>query len=111
MCTRGTMSLSTLQELVSHRATLMPLTVEQYHRMLQTGILQDGDPYELLDGYLVRKDRSAAGKDPMTIGPDHTGGVGLLGELQNDLKRFGCHMRLQQPVTILPDSEPEPDGA
>jgi Uma2 family endonuclease len=102
---------SSLQELVADRATLMPLTVEQYHRMLETGILQDCDPYELLDGYLVRKDRSKTGADPMTVGPDHSGGVGLLGELNQGLKRHGFHMRLQQPVTMLPDSEPEPDGA
>ncbi len=105
------MIASPLEELIANRARLMPLTVEQYHKMLETGILRDGDPYELLDGYLVRKDSSAAGADPMTIGPDHTGGVELLGELETDLKAQGFHLRLQQPVTILPDSEPEPDGA
>ena len=102
---------SSLQELVADHAMLMPLTVEQYHLMLETGILQDGDPYELLDGYLVRKDRSKTGADPMTIGPDHVGAVKLLGELSAELKPFGFHMALQAPVTILPDSEPEPDGA
>lgn len=105
------MSLSTLQELVAHRAKLMPLTVEQYHRMLRSGILQDGDPYELLNGYLVRKDRNATGADPMTIGPDHAGGVDRIGLLNRDLWPLGCYVRLQQPVTMLPDSEPEPDGA
>jgi Uma2 family endonuclease len=105
------MIASPLEELIANRARLMPLTVEQYHRMLETGILRDGDPYELLDGYLVRKDRSAAGADPMTIGTDHTGGVELLGDLETDLRPRGYHIRVQQPVTILPDSEPEPDGA
>jgi Uma2 family endonuclease len=105
------MVVTTLEELVANRAKLMPLTVEQYHRMLETGILRDGDPYELLDGYLVRKDRSEAGADPMTIGPDHSGGVKLLGELNDQLKPLGYHIALQQPVSILPDSEPEPDGA
>jgi len=75
----------------------MPLTVEQYHRMLETGILRDGDPYELLDGFLVRKDRSATGTDPMTIGPDHTGGVELLGELETDLQLI----QLQLDVTDM----------
>lgn len=35
---------------------LAPLTVEQYHRMLEEGPLQSGDPIELLDGLLVLKD-------------------------------------------------------
>lgn len=44
------------------------LTVDQYHRMIRQGILPEAEPVELLDGQLVRKNRSAAGDDPMTIG-------------------------------------------
>lgn len=105
------MAASHLRELVDGRATVRPLTVEQYHRMIETGILPSGEPYELLDGYLVLKDRSKAGEDPMTVGPDHSAGVELLGELGLELKRVGSRIRLQQPITIAPDSEPEPDAA
>jgi len=43
---------------------LVPLTVEQLHGMLEKGILRDGDPIELLEGLLVRKNRAAGrGRD------------------------------------------------
>jgi hypothetical protein len=31
------------------------LSVDQYHRMIRTGILTDDDPVELLEGWLVPK--------------------------------------------------------
>jgi len=39
---------------------LASFTVKQYHRMLETGILTDGEPIEFLDGLLVLKDREPA---------------------------------------------------
>lgn len=47
------------------------LTVDQYHRMIDSGILREGEPIELLDGVLVYKDRSDRGEDPMTVGKRH----------------------------------------
>jgi hypothetical protein len=105
------MSTAELRDLLDGRTMLMPLTVEQYHTMLEAGILVDGDPYELLKGMLVRKDRSAAGEDPMTIGTEHTWVVQKLAKLEPQLGRLGCHMRNQQPVSLPPYDEPEPDGA
>jgi len=89
----------------------VPLTVDQYHQMIETGILAEGEPIELLDGVLVRKDRSAAGEDPMTVGQGHSFAVQALVELNPKLARLGCHMRVQQPLTIPNIDEPEPDGA
>jgi hypothetical protein len=34
---------------------VLRLTVEQYHGMIRAGILVDGDPIELLEGWLVQK--------------------------------------------------------
>jgi len=34
-------------------APVWRLTVEQYHQMLETGILKERDPVELLEGWLV----------------------------------------------------------
>lgn len=34
---------------------VVPLSVEGYHVLLQAGILQDGDPIELLEGFMVLK--------------------------------------------------------
>jgi hypothetical protein len=104
------MSAAALKELLDDRAIVMPLTVEQYHRMIETGTLTSGDPIELLDGFLVRKDRSAAGADPMTVGHAHALVISKLGWALGG-PQDGWHLRLQSPVTFLPDNEPEPDGA
>ena len=98
-------------ELIDKRTVLMPITVDQYHRMIDTGILPSGEPYELLEGHLIRKDRSAEGEDPMTVGDEHIWVVQKLVRLSPRLNRFGCHLRIQQPVALPPGNEPEPDGA
>ena len=104
------MSGAELKELLDDRAHVMPLTVEQYHRMIEGGIVEEGEPFELLNGCLVRKDRSAAGEDEMTVGNAHAWVVIKLGKLGRQLEKLGCHMRTQQPVTLPPYDEPEPDG-
>jgi Uma2 family endonuclease len=35
----------------------------------------------------------------------------LLGELDVELAQRGCHMRTQNPLSLPPHDEPEPDGA
>ena len=77
------------------------LSVEQYHSMINAGILSDDDPVELLEGVLVFK----LPKNP----PHET----ALGKCQDELPAAiprGWIVRLQAPVT-LGDSEPEPDVA
>jgi Uma2 family endonuclease len=101
----------TVQYLADDGGRVVPLTVKQYHQMIQHGILREGEPYELLNGLLVRKDRSAAGGDPMTTGHHHVLAVKLLVELNPKLRRLGCHMSSQQPLSLPPHDEPEPDGA
>lgn len=102
---------SSLKELMENGGQLEPLSVEQYHRMIETGILPEGAPIELLDGVLVRKDRAAVGEDLMTVGTRHAWAVQNLAHVLRDLPARGCHLRVQQPITILPIHEPEPDGA
>lgn len=87
------------------------LTVDQYHRMIKGGILEEGMPVELLDGQLEWKDRSATGGDPMTVGTEHTWVVQTLQGLAPKLQRLGCLVRVQQPITLPPHHEPEPDVA
>lgn len=90
---------------------LLRLTVAQYRNMIASGILAEGEPYELLDGVIVRKDRSAGGADPMTVGYEHALVVKRLAALDAKLGRLGCHIQTQQPITIPPSNEPEPDAA
>jgi Uma2 family endonuclease len=95
----------------SEHARIAPLTVDQVHAMLRAGILQEGTPIELIDGQLVYKNRSAAGKEPMTVGELHNLVVKLLAELDAELRTRGCHLQAQGPVSMPPHNEPEPDGA
>jgi len=75
-------------------------TVDEYHRMLETGILREGERIELIRGELVQK---------MTIGPRHLGCVTFLN--QRLVLRLVDRTLLSPggPIVILPDSEPEPD--
>jgi hypothetical protein len=106
------MQLNGLDELISTaRPGIERLDVDQFHRMIATGILREGAPIELIDGVLIRKDTSDAGGDPMTHGPRHAYCVQLLKRIEVRLSPFACHLRLQLPITISENCEPEPDVA
>ena len=100
-----------LKELAETHAMVVPLTVDQYHEMIAAGILAEGEPIELLDGMLVRKDRSKAGEDPMTVGHQHAWVLAQIQDLLPEINKRGGRLRIQQPITLPPDSEPEPDAA
>src|SRR5688572_28665436 len=100
-----------LSDVFDERTIPMAYTVDEYHSLIVNGLIIEGEPYELLDGYVIRKDRSAVGEDPMTVGNEHSWAVTALQELCPRLRKHGCYMRIQQPVTLPPDNEPEPDGA
>jgi Uma2 family endonuclease len=75
------------------------LTVEQYHEMIDAGILTDDDPVELLEGWLVTK---------MTKKPQHSLATQLTSELLARIIPTGWFVNIQEPITTA-DSEPEPD--
>ena len=56
------------KELADDRTTVFPMTVGKYHAMIKQGIVPEGEPFELLGGLVVGKDRSAAGEDPVSVG-------------------------------------------
>ena len=68
--------------------------------MIDEGILESGTPIELLDGFLVRKDRAKAGEDPMTVGDEHSWAVENLKRVLSAVESMGHHVRSQQPVTL-----------
>jgi Uma2 family endonuclease len=80
---------------------LRQLSVSEYHRMIQAGILNEDDNVELLEGYLVQK-------KPRNPPHDST--------IQRFLRRFftvlppGWDARGQSAITLA-ESEPEPDVA
>src|SRR5688500_19481550 len=94
-CGRGiirTMTLATstpsiLRDAAEGRAVLRLWTVDDYHTAIRTGVLEEDPTYELPDGLIVRKERSAAGEDPMTVGDRHRISVGRLARLTSDFER------------------------
>jgi Uma2 family endonuclease len=75
------------------------LTVEQYHDMVDAGILTEDDPVELLEGWLVTK---------MPKNPRHTLSTQLTREALARVAPSGWFVSDQEPITTA-DSEPEPD--
>ena len=78
---------------------ILRLSIEQYHAIIQAGILTDDDSVELLEGWLVFK---------MPKNPPHRVTTRLVrAALENILPR-GWYVDSQEPIT-LSNSEPEPD--
>jgi Uma2 family endonuclease len=100
-----------LEEAVKGRATIVPWTVERYHRAISSGLLPEDFSLELIDGFVVRKDRATAGEDPMTIGDRHRIAVLRLARYAPQFEPLGGFLQTQQPVSLPPLNEPEPDGA
>lgn len=77
-------------------------TLEQYHKMLETGIFMDGDRVELIEGYILEKH---------VRNPPHESS---LRRLTNRFGRYlpatGWCLQIQGAVTLPGESEPEPDG-
>ncbi|PSB45600.1 Uma2 family endonuclease [filamentous cyanobacterium Phorm 6] len=78
---------------------ILRLSVEQYHAMIQAGILTDDDPVELLEGWLVFK---------MPKNPPHRVATRLVRTALENILPPGWYVDSQEPIT-LQNSEPEPD--
>src|SRR3954470_15698384 len=90
---------------------LLPISVGQYHRMIEEGIVPEDSTVELLYGMLTLKDRSVVGEDPMGHSDLHRIAVGLLAQLAVRINSQLRHLQMQLPIDVPPDQEPEPDGA
>ncbi len=80
---------------------LRRFTVEEFHKLVDSGILDGDDRVELLEGYLVAK-------NPHT--PPHDSSIQIASDAIHTVSQNGWSIRIQSAVT-LPDSEPEPDIA
>lgn len=76
-------------------------TLDEYHKMIDLGILKSGEPYELLEGNLVRK---------MSHGTAHDHVMDLLEGVFQLLAFGNWFVRCQRAVSLSP-SAPEPDYA
>jgi Uma2 family endonuclease len=78
-----------------------PISVEAYHRMLDSGLLPEDGRFELLNGVVVEK---------MTKHPPHVIATRKADQAISPRLPAGWHARIQDPI-LLDDSEPEPDVA
>lgn len=82
-------------------AQVRRFTVPEYHEMIRGGVLGEDEPFELLEGWIVRT---------MPNDPVHAATVSIVAQLLRDRLPSGYCVREQAPVTSH-DSEPEPDVA
>lgn len=78
---------------------LARFSVEQYHRMVESGAFTEDNRLELIEGWVVQQTAK---------GPGHEYAVGQGEELLRALVPVGWHVRNQAPITLR-TSEPEPD--
>ena len=81
------------------RQMAMPVTVEQYHRLGEAGLISERT--ELLKGVILEKTNKS---------PNHSWLVQWLVEWLREKLPADLHARQEQPLTFS-DSEPEPDVA
>jgi Uma2 family endonuclease len=76
-------------------------SVDEYHTMIETGILNDEDKVELLEGYVVAR---------MPCNPPHDVVIQRLNKRLLRQVPAGWEVRVQSAIELI-DSEPEPDIA
>jgi len=75
------------------------LSVQQYHQMIELGILNEDDPIELLEGWLIYK---------MPKNPRHRAATKLTRTALETIIPQGWYVDTQEPISLA-NSEPEPD--
>lgn len=76
------------------------ISVEEYYKMAEVGILKPGDRVELINGEIFEKS---------PIGSKHAALVDRLARILNQLLQGKASIRIQNPIRIDSKNEPEPD--
>lgn len=87
---------------VKHTFPIRAISVSEYHRMGEIGILSEDERVELIDGVL---------KKMSPKGTKHTASVSKLANLLPRLLEGKAWLRVQDPIVLNDDTEPEPDLA
>ena len=91
---------------VTNGATFLPqtrkFTVAEYYRMAEVGILKPNERVELIEGDIIVMP---------PIGPEHADNVDELNEVLARYAPGRYRVRIQNPVRLSDESEPEPDVA
>ena len=78
------------------------LSVDEFHRMGEAGILGEDDRIELIDGEMIEK---------APFGPLHAAQVNILSSLLVRTVGERAIVSIQNPIALLPQNEPQPDIA
>ena len=78
------------------------ITVDEYYRMAEVGLLAPEARVELIDGVII---------DMAPIGSRHAGTESQLGELLSKSIGARAILRMQSPIRLSRSSEPQPDLA
>lgn len=81
------------------RDTFYRMSVGRYHELIRSGVFDESDEIELLQGFLVNK---------MPINPSHSFATDEVRDQLTAVLERGYFAKSQAPIT-LSDSEPEPD--
>ncbi len=84
------------------RERLRPISVDEYHRMIDAGILDEDEKVQLIDGMLV---------EMTPQGRPHAFVIQRLNRLLSRALGDEFEVLTQLPLTLSSDSEPEPDLA
>jgi Uma2 family endonuclease len=76
--------------------------VDEYHQMIETGILDEDDRVELLEGQIIEMSPQL---------PPHVATTQSASDYLRSLLAGRVTIRIQSPITLRPNSEPEPDIA
>src|SRR2546423_15157957 len=77
-------------------------TLEDYHRAIDNGTFRPDERLELIRGKIVVK---------LPMKAPHATGISLVQDALQQIVGTGLLLRVQLPVTLPEDSEPEPDFA
>jgi hypothetical protein len=91
------------EDIAAGRACPVGLTVDVYDRLIDQHWIAEHTTTELIDGVIVKKDRSAVGEDPASVG-DRRVAVIRLGRYDADFRLRGCYLQTQQPIVLSPDN-------
>ena len=75
-------------------------TRKEYDRLIELGILHEDEPIELVDGQMVVREPKHA---------PHAVTTGLVSDALRAAFGRGWHVRVQEPIALDDESEPEPD--
>lgn len=73
---------------------------KEYDRLIELGVLDEDEPIELVDGQMVVREPKHA---------PHAATTALVADALRAAFGGGWHVRVQEPVALDDDSEPEPD--